>query len=740
MRLKSATFALAISLATTLGCASQAGGSGPALHANEARVVPVEVRDADFAPSLHKVLRDGSHDNARTALLVGVVRRQLAHAAERFAAGHTDRGTDSVVGALYLLRTGEGRSEMIDAAGEKALAGAIERFSARGDEGRAKALMLMRAAALPSGAPARRELDEHLAALDRWVRDTRERGGPMAKLGAAERAGVARALIDPTDQAIAEATEAVARWIDRAIEYNVEFRQTGRRPDRDEAIEASRALESGGVTMAALLLRHGSAARALEHIDKSGARRVIRPQLYERIRAAAANDGGGDWLGLAAILARHDSEEDEDAELGVDATLLAAGLWGTALEAYRRNPSQPDAAVLVASSLVRFGMPEAAPLVLADAAGAKPSAALLSTSLQLLAEAMQRDADADDFGSARRTFLAAQPLVVLAEQADVKRRVDPSASRVRYMMATIEVRSGDLERARAQLEAAVTGEPTVAGHTLLATVQRQLGRSDEALASVDRALSAPDAKQSLLDLADAHVLAFEVHRERGANDQAKGSLDGALAAVLAARDQRGPLTTKMRAERLLARVLDGYGDAKGAARAIERALSLAASDRPTLGATMLEAVGRALVRHDLSAARAALKRGLEGDAPDEDLVYGGLWLRLLERELQVTTDGTADRAMRVGTSRTSWTAKLAAWASGRMSDAELGTAAQSASQKVEALFYTAMGRKIAGDPAATERLRDVVKSPVMDLLEVQLAREILAPRLRAAVPGDARIP
>src|SRR5262249_29370035 len=153
----------------------------------------------------------------------------------------------------------------------------------------------------------------------------------------------------------------------------------------------------------------------------------------------------------------------------------------------------------------------------------------------------------------------------------------------------------------------------------------------------------------------------------------------------------------------------------------DRALQAAGEDRPTLGATMLDAVGRAFVRRDLVAARAALKRGLEGDAPEEDLTYGGLWVLLLERELKVPTDGTAERALRAGGNHASWPSKLAAWANGKLSDADLATLAQNTSQRVEADFYTALARKAAGDPSAVDRLRAVAKSPIIDLLEVQLA-------------------
>jgi hypothetical protein len=98
-----------------------------------------------------------------------------------------------------------------------------------------------------------------------------------------------------------------------------------------------------------------------------------------------------------------------------------------------------------------------------------------------------------------------------------------------------------------------------------------------------------------------------------------------------------------------------------------------------------------------------------------------------------------ERALRAG-SKTAWIGKLTAWASGKLSDTDLGAAARNPSQRVEAAFYTAMAKKVSGDPAADQRLRAVAQSPVIDLLEVQLARELLAPRVRADLPGNVQIP
>jgi hypothetical protein len=726
-------------VATTTGCL----GSQQAANAGrlEGQFRPVDVPDQRFAGDLHQVLRDGRPTADRLGLLVGVVRRQLAHAAQRFETGHDGRATDAVIGALYLVRVGEGRSAMVDAVGEKALAGAIDRVSSRGDEGRAEALMRMRLAALDGAAPARHIIEEHLAALGQWKKDTRG-GSPMRMLGTEERAAIARALVDPSDEALEGAVRSVNDWIARAIEYNIAFRQSGGtiRPEREEAIEASRALESGGATMATLFLRNGDARGALAALDQTGARRVILPALYQRIKDAASKDSARDWQALTAVYAQKNPDDSQEADTDIDPQLLAAGLWGTSLEAYRRDPTSFDAGLMLAQSLMRFGMPEATPLVMADGLGANATPPAMSAAIDLLINAVGESASINDLDAARRTFQAATGLLEQGSRPDFRGRVEPSAARARFVMASIEVRAGNLADARPLLKMAVADEPSAGWFTTLALVERQAGDQAAALAQVQRALTAPDAKTALLDVADANILAYELLRDAGKSDAAKASLDSALSATLGARQAgQGNAAVRVRAERLLGRVLEGYGDGKGATRAFERALAAAAADRPTLGAAMLDAVGRALVRRDLPAARAALKRGIEGDVSEEDLVYGGLWVSLLERETKAPSDGTVERALRAG-ARGPWTSKLSLWASGKLSDADLSTAAHSASQRVEAAFYTAMARKLAGDPSAVDRLRQVAGAPVIDLLEVQLARDLTAPRVRADLPGGVKLP
>ena len=732
-----AAILLAASSLAALGCGSSAVPPSRMVQRAE-NVSVVNVRDEDFSASVFGLLKKGEPSAARDGMLVGVVRRQLAHAERRFSLGAHARATASVTGAMYLVRAGEGRSEMVDPVGASALAGAVARLSARGDEGRALAFMQMRAAALPQGSPERAELESHIRVLQTWMRETRT-GKPIRRLGAEERALVARSLVDPSAEALRAASKGITDWIDAAIDFHAEFRQTGERPAREDAVEAARALESGAVTLVALYLRHGDVQGALDTINQTSAKRVIPPELHQQIAAAATEGKARDWQGLAGIFAQIE-EEPGDMETGPDPTLIGSAVWGASLEAYRKDPSSFGAAMLLSRSLIELGLSEAAPHVLAESLGPQPDPRAVAASIELVMAGMNEDAAIEDIDAARRTFRAASAVLAVGDRPELQGRIDPTPGRARFMMASLELRSGNLAAARPLLEAAVSADPSVGGQTMLAMVERQAGESAKAIQHVERALRAPDARSSPGDVAEALILAFEVHRDAGAQDKAKATLDAALEAALAARSASAGAAARARAERLLGRVLDGYGDAKGAARALDRALQAAGSERPLLGQTVLDAVGRAFVRRDVGAARAALKQGIEGELGEDELVYGGLWLMLLERDLKVPTDGTAERALRVASDRGSWAGKLAAWASGKLSDAELATAAQSTPQRVEAAFYTAVARKVAGDPGAEAKLREVAKSPVIDLLEVHIAREMLAPRLQAEVPGGVKLP
>ncbi|MBI4704518.1 MAG: hypothetical protein HY744_25730 [Deltaproteobacteria bacterium] len=703
-----------------------------------AELPAVQVSDDELASAVHRLLRDGKQTPERAALLAGAVRRQLAHAAEHFTRGDRERGTDAVTGALYLLRPGEARPDMFDAASTAALAGAIARHSASGDEGRALALLVMQRALVAPGSAQRAEIDAHLDALGRWISETHT-GEDMEKLAADKRAVVARALLEPSQAALQAAAQAVGAWIDRAVEYNVQYRDTGAVPPHEEAIEALRALQGGGMEMAALYLRHGRARAAFDALLGTPARQVVRPHFFALVRAAAGDGTAGDWRALAGAFASGERSEDGE-PLHLDPGLLQAAIWGTAVEAYRRDPTSPAIGQLLAELCADLALPEVAPLLLADALGPRPAAALLSSALGALMDTLSAELDRDAILAARRIFASSRALLELGDRDEYRGRVKPSTAELRQMLAAVELRSGNADGARALMVAALQVEPTVWGYTMLAMIERQVGNAAAALAHALRAAALPAAEVLRLDSAQAKLLAFELLQDQGAHDRAATELDGALELTLGTRRSRLGDSAQVRAEGLLARILDRYGEQGGAARAMERALDIAGRSGRMLGPTLVLALQRDFVQRDLGAARAAVQRGIDAQLDGDDLVYGALWLMLLERQLGEQPDGKVERVLGAAVEGEGWTAALARWARGSLSDAELRAAARSYSQRIEALFYVAMSALAAGLDGAREDLRRVAQSPLIDLVEVHLAREVLGARPRARRPGRFEVP
>ena len=145
-----------------------------------------------------------------------------------------------------------------------------------------------------------------------------------------------------------------------------------------------------------------------------------------------------------------------------------------------------------------------------------------------------------------------------------------------------------------------------------------------------------------------------------------------------------------------------------------------------MAATVLDAARRALTHGDLAAARSATQRAVEAGLPSEDLVYVAVWLQLIERKLKVPSDGTAEEAYAAIDEASGWPAKLRGWARGKLSDDELLASAKDRAQRTEAVFYAAMARHVGGGGDALPRLAEVAQSEAIDLVEVTIARDLVA--------------
>jgi tetratricopeptide (TPR) repeat protein len=737
--LKLAPGLLVALIAGTTACAPQlpSGPRAPSSAQAMDPLSPVAVSDADFARRSSEVLRSGKLDGRRLDLLAGVVQRQLARAAARFDHGHPEAGLAAVTGALYLMRAGELRPEML-IGGAPALRAAAVEVARTGNEGRALAVYGMLRGLLPPGRE-RDDVDGHLEALRSWTAATRK-AGPMQAVGADQRMAVDRSLFEATQPALAAARDATLSWMRRALSGGLMEQPIASEFERDEAIVAYRAIHSGAATFVALHLRHGDAVGAFTAIEQHDLARIVPPVLLGPLERAAVDNDPLAWAELFRLY--YSERESDQPQVGIDPKLAAAAAWGAALELHRTDPGSLTRTKPIATLLLEYGMAEVAPVVLAGSLGSSPDPEGTSFGLRLVLQGMLQEDEVGDLDAARRVFDAGATVIAAAEAQ--RGRVQPSAARVRSVMGSLEMRAGDLRRARPHFEAAVRIEPDVDALEALAAIDRQQGATDQAVRSLERVVALARASADRTTEAEAHLQIFEIHRERGAAEPARSALRAALDSALVARRLVSGTPGQTRVELLLARVLLRYGATASARQAMDRAYEAAGSSGERVAATLLEASRQALMRGDLGAAREVTRRAVEAGIPDEDLVYVALWLLLVERRLKVSSDGLVQQALGGMQDDRGWPGRLRAWGRGEIDETGLLDAAKTPVEQTEARFYVGLARQAAeGGDAGWDLIGQVARSEAIELFEVAMARDLIAERSgspRFELPADVVLP
>lgn len=729
--------ALAALLAGCAGGAPAAGTPKSPLAAT-GPVKAADVDDRSFGGATYKLLLAGESSAERAGLLIGVTRHQLGRAQQRFQSGNAAAGLTATGGAFLLGRAGELRPEMLEK-GERALDAAATEVARIGNDGRALALYSMLLPRLQDGAW-HTDVQNHLTAIEKFRQDTRG-SGAVTTASAAARAAISRALIDTRADAMEAAKKATVAWLRQALSTNIGEAPIRSNQERDEAFEAYRALRAGGYTVAALYLRQRDPRGALGLLDSAGLEKLMPPELRDRLERAADETDPEAWVDLYHFF---DSARGSSDGL-LDPELVDAAAFGAAEGLFRAEPSSLRGALPMAGELATHGMTEVAPLVLGPALTEHPDPDSLSTAIGFVMRAMSEEEDAGGLAAARATFDNAAAILELASAPALRNKVRPTPARLRFVMAATEVRHGELDRARPLLLKSVQDEPASDALLLVVNIDRQRGKLKDALGWADKAVEAARAAQDLLTEADAHITRFELFREMHDAAEASRALEAALTRVLLAQKQGRTGAQQARAERLLARVLEYYGDQRAVRRATERAFEAAGSDPRLLSATVMDAARRGLTLSDLTVARAAVERAMSAGMSGDDVVYPALWLQLLERKLRVPSSSSVEDAYSSIDDASGWASRLRAWATGRLSDAELLAAAKDRSQRTEAIFYAALARHAQGSAEdAKAGFEQVAKSEAIDLVEVSISRDLLAayesPRKDFKLPPNVVVP
>jgi tetratricopeptide (TPR) repeat protein len=555
-------------------------------------------------------------------------------------------------------------------------------------------------------------------------------------LGEDYRVTARRATLEPTAENVARARARTTAWIEQAMQ--LDSRDALRPADREEFVEAYRAMSSGGAALSALFLRHGDAQGALAAADASESVRVP-PGLRTRL-ARAANGDANAWLDLYRLYAT--AADVERPELAIDAEVAKAAAWGSAVALYRLAPTTVEGVQPLAGELIEYGMAEVMPLVIAPAVQESPSAANVSGALALVLRAMLMEDEVGQLADARRTFDNAQPIIELGR--GFGERIRPSIGRLHYVMGSLEMRGAETARALPLMRTALAAAPSVEAAMALGTLERQQGNLDRSLSALETAMALARKAGNLTAEAEALVAGYEIRRDAGRASEGGQTLNAALTRVLEARDLVSSDAERARVERLLARVLEHFGRGDAARRATQRAYEASQSDARQLSASVLDGARRAFTLGDVDLARESGRQALEADLPPSDAVYVALWLRLLERTLRASSDGTAQALFARLNGTEAWTEALRAWGQGQLSDEGLLRAARNPVQRVEARFYAAMARRASeGTASVSEELRQIAESPAVDLMEITIARDLLAATRQPEplpLPRDVKLP
>ena len=715
-----------LALLLLAGCGEQGARPGAKVPAWERPIASAtQVGDDAFAGSVQQLLTSKPGTPQREALLAGVEARQMARAVSRFKAHRGQRGVAAVVGGLYLVKTGELKQGLFGTSGYEAVKSASRELAARGDEGRARASYEILARLSPEAE--RAEVKTHLDALASWTRDTLSSGGPVATAGALENMAVTRHLLEPSDAAREEATMRTTDWIEKALALRANFRVKRVTPPREEGGEALRALGTGATILMAIHLRDADAKTALAALDKAQARELARPELVHALEALVEKPDAARWLDLVHELRPAPTHErDEDEPSAEDQEIVRVASFAAAVEAYRLDPANPEAAGAVAVHLEELGMAEASPAVLVEAVKAHPDSRIVSGALSLAMHAMAGELDAEEPDAARRAYKAATPILAVGDGRDFAGKLNPSSARVRAMMGEVELREGHLDEARLLLRAAAAAEKSGVVQLSLARIEWHEDKAQIARDHLREALAAPDTAKDPALRGEILLTQSDILREQGDATGARTPLTEALKELAKARNTPDS-DDRARVERILSRVLDRFGATQPAQRALERAFEAAPRDKRQAAATVGQLVGRAFVKGDLKSARDGLQRGMGAELEADDLIYYALWVRMLERQLKTQTDGVADRIFAGSIDNGRWVGRLAAFGSGLIKADELFGAAKTPAQKTEALFYTAMDRRASGDAKGADAgLKQVMAAGGVDLIEVAIARDMLS--------------
>lgn len=721
----SRVLSIAVFGVASVGCGRATSAPRSPTDASVERPTLRPLSPTEFPSVAEAFLRSDVPDERGT--LVSLVRYQLLRARALFARGERTEALRVVEGALLLPAREHPVDVALEGQGDVLLEAAHE-TARRGDLGRARAFYSLAHTTL-TDLRKRAEVEEHLEAIARFETGTAP-SHSLLTLGERAQSAVALATIRPEASAQDAAADALVEWLGGAVA--IDGGRTSESEDRELAYEAYRAARTAAPTLIAVGLMRGDPSFALTRLDDTSLSRAIPGGMRLRLEAVRDSDSREALLDLYRF---YDSaRKEEGAEGNFDPKLGLGAAFGAARSLYARKTERLDDAMPLAMVLGDLGMPEVAAPLLSRATRLDTPPEALAWSVGLLLRSMMELGRTGQGAAARALYEdSARVREVLEEPKH--RPLAPAGERLTTLLANIQIQEGHLDVALALLGTLRGKNPSAPALLRLADLEAHLEKPALARETLLRAHEAAEAAGDVGTEALAFEHLFVLCRDQKDLPAAERYLGLALARALSARGIDPRPTARPGIERLLGRILEHYGERAASRRAFERALEAAQGSPDELALTLTDIARSALTIRDGSLSRFAASRALDEGIDQDQRVYIGLWHKLTLRELSEIPDSLAPSLLFGASPSSPWAGEIRRYALGRATIADLRVRASSDAERAETDFYAAFGTNLD-----RTLLAKVATSPSLDLVEVRIAKDLLAPKTKLSLPTGVTLP
>lgn len=686
---------------------------------------PPEVTDENVHAVERTYWRFDPADPARLAWRDALVAYRSARTEEIVLRGEYDEVIEHLARLTELLDPADVEAGRVPAEVAPLARWVVEHGSPRGDEGRVMAALML-LAALGEDPEANREARDRIRT---WGRDARASvDNPIERYGDLIQVWEQHEELAPAPEVL---TTLARLYVEQRDALALAFGPEGhgrRSPGRISLRELQLApmlVQRAPLEVAAVYLRHGDLAHAIEHVRRMGNHGGMEGEVVRVLERAQHDDEGGAHAleELARGFAR--------ARPNVGTAICRLGA--------RRFPTDARFPLCLARIAIEERRVGAATAWYAEAVRLAPAQRdVYDEALERLAELMEEGVLASDVAASRA--VAHHALEILDERARRWPEAAPAVSRDALLLSIgrAEMAHGNVAEARRRLLASLEARETQEAHAQLGILLERVGEPRDAAEHFRRALDLTEQRgdegaasraQLLEHLGDAFRRAGEERQAERMYRQALSMWDEIVrraqrerAAIVHVR--RGVLSSRL-------------GNARGAEEAFGAAMDAAPSWRETYASILSHLVVSApnlqLAQHVLR--RAQFQLTLE----PEWKVYFALWVQAIAARAAAEPERDVAHVLE-DVEGDSWSAQLAAFGRGQLDYAGLSGAARTRGQRAEAAFYQGARLLGAGDLAGARQLfEEVLESRMVEFYEYAMAQELLgALTTTPAVAADAR--